>query len=131
MNRLHHWLSCIRRGSQRAPFLHLHVVNAAKGGAHHWVRKFPSVVGRNSNADIRLLDTMVSRQHCVILLGHKKVALRDLDSRNGTWVNGQPISETVLNVGDEIEIGTHKLKVVAAETSEAKQLADTAQPPAN
>ena len=74
----------------------------------------PSVlVGRRSRCDIVIQDPRVSAHHCQILLdsdGHWYV--KDLDSTNGTFVNGQRVSVERLNPGDELRIGKlHKYRI--------------------
>ena len=54
---------------------------------------------------------VVSRRHCEINLDAGKVTVRDLESRNGTQVNGEPIEEAQLKPGDVLSIGPVKLVV--------------------
>jgi two-component system, cell cycle response regulator len=64
------------------------------------------VVGRSRSAQIRLVDEGVSRQH--IAIGEDAEGtlwLEDLDSRNGTFCNGEPIVRHVLHDGDKIQLG--------------------------
>lgn len=65
-----------------------------------------SDIGRGQDASIRLLDTETSRAHARFLNRGGQIAIRDLDSTNGTFVNGQKITETTLEDGDTIQIGT-------------------------
>jgi pSer/pThr/pTyr-binding forkhead associated (FHA) protein len=63
------------------------------------------LAGRCAEATVRIDDPRVSRRHCFISrLGHVPVA-RDLDSTNGTFVNGFKIDEAHLMPGDELKIG--------------------------
>lgn len=68
------------------------------------------VMGRGKDTDICLLDIQVSRKHCEFEVGANGVVLRDLGSGNGTLVNGEPITETHLVHGDEIQVGDHLLR---------------------
>ncbi len=68
------------------------------------------VMGRHENCDLQLIDGMVSREHCTILLEGKRFVIKDLDSRNGTWVNGRRIkNRKTLKSGDIIQIGSFRL----------------------
>lgn len=72
-------------------------------------------LGRAVEADVRVVDTKVSRLHAKIFTERSgdeiaKCILTDLDSRTGTFVNGQRISRQVLNNGDKILIGEHLLR---------------------
>jgi hypothetical protein len=61
-------------------------------------------IGRGSDADLRIDDAGVSRNHVEVLLG-REVLLRDLGSTNGTYVNGVQVGEVVLRDGDVIRLG--------------------------
>lgn len=62
-------------------------------------------IGRSRTCDIVIDDPLVSRQHATIVLGQVPV-LRDLNSFNGTFVNGQRlVGATQLNPGDEVNFG--------------------------
>jgi diguanylate cyclase (GGDEF)-like protein len=69
------------------------------------------ILGRALEADVRVNDTQVSRQHARILAmpTESRVSMRyvlnDLDSRNGTFLNGRRIRKEVLENGDKITIG--------------------------
>jgi Nif-specific regulatory protein len=62
-------------------------------------------VGRQATNDLQLEDTAVSRRHCLFVRVGEDCTLRDLDSRNGTFVTGTPVTEQQLEPGDEIRIG--------------------------
>ncbi len=62
-------------------------------------------VGRNPSNRLSVSDPSLSRQHCVISMRGGQFEIRDLDSRNGTFVNAVPVHERVLADGDEIQIG--------------------------
>lgn len=62
-------------------------------------------IGRSTDADLVILDQRASRVHCGIRLWDGDFYIKDLKSRNGTFVNGQPIEMTKLNAGDQIRVG--------------------------
>ncbi|MFT3710697.1 MAG: sigma 54-interacting transcriptional regulator [Archangium sp.] len=64
------------------------------------------LVGRVPEADLQLLDEKVSREHCVFERRGATTELRDLGSRNGTWVNGERLTAPrVLQRDDTIGVG--------------------------
>jgi pSer/pThr/pTyr-binding forkhead associated (FHA) protein len=66
--------------------------------------------GRSGDSGILLDDVSVSRHHGVFTrTASGRVTVRDLNSLNGTYVNGARVDETVLRNGDEIQIGKFKL----------------------
>lgn len=66
-------------------------------------------IGRDPSNAISLLDSLVSRHHCVIHKDAHGFRLEDLDSRNNTFVGGVPIKERILLHGDQIRIGNSVL----------------------
>lgn len=62
----------------------------------------PFCIGRSETADLRIDSAQVSREHAEIFERRGMWFLRDLGSTNGTEVNGQQVSETVLTEGDII-----------------------------
>ncbi len=63
------------------------------------------VIGRKEGTDLRIQMGKISREHCRISLDAHGAVLLDLDSRNGTYVNGKKISEAKLQPGDLIKLG--------------------------
>jgi transcriptional regulator with GAF, ATPase, and Fis domain len=62
-------------------------------------------IGRDPSNEISLLDSLVSRRHCVIRKESGTFRLQDLDSRNNTFVSGVPVMDRVLIPGDQIRVG--------------------------
>jgi len=77
------------------------------------------VVGRSSDLDMVLVEEMVSRRHAIISFRDGVVAIEDLGSTNGTFVNGEKVSKTVLREGDRVLIGTNILKLIRLSTQQA------------
>ena len=78
------------------------------------VREFSKgriVIGRAKDTDFQLDDPNVSRRHAAIYWENGRVMVEDLDSTNGTLVNGYPILNTPLKQADVVYIGGHKLTV--------------------
>ncbi len=65
-------------------------------------------LGRSPDNDIHVTEDRVSRKHCQITFGPGGYALYDLNSENGSFVNGQRIREHFLQDGDIIQVGTFK-----------------------
>ncbi len=67
-------------------------------------------IGRVDSNDVVLSDVEVSSQHAkIICIEPKSYKIVDLNSTNGTLINGQPIKEAILNNGDIIEIRPNKI----------------------
>lgn len=71
-------------------------------------------LGRSTQSDLRLLtDTSASREHCVITFMDGRLEVTDLNSLNGTAVNGQLISApTQLHHNDVISVGTTEMVIL-------------------
>lgn len=79
------------------------------------LRSFPVVkpsvtIGRRPYNDIALDDLTVSGEHAVILTEGADRLIKDLNSRNGTLVNGQPMQSHRLEHADLIEVGIYRLR---------------------
>ena len=66
-------------------------------------------IGRGSKADLYIPDAAISRKHCVIEISSNKTVLRDLDSKNGTIVDGKRINSTIIQNKAEILLGDSRL----------------------
>lgn len=64
-----------------------------------------TVIGRKTDADLRIPISEISRAHCELLVEGDEVILRDLDSSNGTFLNEEEISEAKVKAGDRIRLG--------------------------
>ncbi|WP_127477763.1 FHA domain-containing protein [Sulfurivermis fontis] len=86
-------------------------------------------LGRAPSNDVHLDDGTVSGKHAVFHVLGKEVFVEDLDSTNGTLVNGQRVHRRQLRHGDVLRIGQHELKFVdeAAQTLESTVIISSAQ----
>lgn len=70
------------------------------------------VIGRDEDCHVRLATNDVSRRHCALRPTAQGLMVRDLESRNGTFVNELPIrGETLLKPGDTLRVGPLQLVV--------------------
>ncbi len=91
---------------------------------------FDLVLGRSAEAQIRVLDTGASRRHARLASVGGVVAVEDLGSRSGTFVNGARVEgPTLLAEGDVIRIGRTELKFGSADGSGAPPAASQPAPP--
>ena len=71
------------------------------------------IVGRTKDVDFRVDDPNVSRRHAAIYWADGTLMVTDLDSTNGTMVNGYPVSSSVLHPNDVVTIGECRITVEA------------------
>ena len=69
------------------------------------IEKSPFAIGRRETNDLRLGGSEVSRDHAEIVQEGSRFVLRDRGSRFGTYVNGETVTERVLEPGDTIRVG--------------------------
>src|SRR3989442_5464634 len=72
------------------------------------------IVGRELESDIQLDEAAVSRRHCVIERCGDRCTVRDLKSRNGTFVNASEVTDAEVRPGDKIRVGGSTFVLVAA-----------------
>lgn len=80
------------------------------------------IVGRSSDQDMVLVEDMVSRRHARILVDDEGVAIEDMGSTNGTFVNGERVKRVRLSEGDRVLIGTSIMKLVGVDVDEATEV---------
>jgi signal transduction histidine kinase len=81
------------------------VIKGADEGKQFELTEPSHGAGRDSSNKIRLHDTEVSRRHAEFRQTPQGYRLIDVGSANGTFVNGQPIKDVLLQPGDQIQIG--------------------------
>jgi Fe-S-cluster-containing hydrogenase component 2 len=94
----------------------LKIISGPRSGSFLQLR-FPSTTfGRGADNDYRFADdTVMSRAQAVIVVEGSRFVLRDLNSTNGTLVNGNPVVEMALRPGDIIEMGEMQLEFLGGQ----------------
>ncbi len=69
-----------------------------------------TTLGRRPYNDIVIDNLAISGEHAVIQLSGNEVSLEDLNSTNGTYINGKAVKKQILANDDTIEIGKYKIK---------------------
>ena len=74
-------------------------------GKRHPIVKSRTVIGRGSDADITISDAGTSRKHVEILWDGERAMVRDMQSTNGTMLNGRKVTEAALAPDSTVTIG--------------------------
>jgi transcriptional regulator with GAF, ATPase, and Fis domain len=98
------------------------VISGVHGQSSFPVEAESLIIGRDPSCSIPLKDVIASRKHCRIDRNDHHFTVVDLDSRNGTFVNGTPVRERVLQHGDRIEIGRSVLVFLESEEESPKTI---------
>jgi len=114
-----------------------------KGQKREFTQPMKCILGRSRDCDLQLPATLefmdISRHHCVLDLDPPSLQVRDLGSRNGTFINGECIGQChrdgtapteeaswhVLKEGDELRIGSTTLRVEVSSQPAREKVRDT------
>ncbi|MDF2443512.1 MAG: hypothetical protein JWR01_1715 [Subtercola sp.] len=98
-------------------------------GKRYPITRSRTIIGRGREADITVEDTGISRKHIEILWDGRRAEVRDLDSTNGSQLNGQAVSRAVVEPDSVIQIGrTRVVFRVLAQASDVQAFAEAEHP---
>jgi len=83
-----------------------------------------STVGRVGDNTIEIADPSISSHHAEIILRGNDVVINDLDSTNGTFINGDRISESVLKQGQILRLGMIEMRLESGEPASKRSKKD-------
>jgi pSer/pThr/pTyr-binding forkhead associated (FHA) protein len=109
-------------GSKNQPRGVLEFISGANSGQLVKLRRDATILGREKG-DIILKDTEISSTHCQIQLIDGTYHIFDMNSTNGTFVNGQRIIKAKLKPGDLVTVGNTSIKFVMKEDSDLRNVA--------
>jgi pSer/pThr/pTyr-binding forkhead associated (FHA) protein len=90
----------------------LRLMNSLQVGSTITVAKSPFVIGRHAECDLKINSPRVSVFHCSLIAAEGVVLVKDMDSTNGTRVNGEPVTEPrELRHADVIWVGPALIEV--------------------
>lgn len=102
----------------------LFVIRGNDQGSRFEFTEGTTSLGRDASNDIQLHDTEVSRRHAQVYASGDVYTVSDLDSSNGTFVNGRPIEAHRLESGDHVQIGRTLMLFTQPPASPAVDLSD-------
>lgn len=89
------------------------VLSAGLNGRTHDLNVDRTTIGRVEDNTFQIADPSVSSHHCEALLHGGDIVIKDLNSTNGTFINGEKISESVLKPGQTLRLGQIELQLLA------------------
>ena len=90
---------------------YLFIVDGPDKGRRIPIGANPVVIGRSAPADIVLQDPQISRNHCRVCLAMDEIIVIDLESSNGTYIDGKRLAGGgPLGVGARLQVGSHVLE---------------------
>jgi pSer/pThr/pTyr-binding forkhead associated (FHA) protein len=87
------------------------VLNAGLSGRSHELTVDKTTIGRVDDNTFQIAEASVSSHHCEVLLRGSDVVIKDLNSTNGTFLNGEKVAETVLKPGQTLRLGQVELRL--------------------
>jgi pSer/pThr/pTyr-binding forkhead associated (FHA) protein len=107
------------------------LLNAGLTGRSHELKVDKTTVGRVEDNSFQIADSSISGHHCEILSRGSDVVVKDLNSTNGTFINGERVTtERVLKPGQILRLGQVELRLETGAMSAAETTATQAAPPA-
>jgi len=85
------------------------IIAGPNKGAIVWLDEEEILIGREAKCEVSLIDEAVSRKQCAVKADKGSFLITDFNSRNGSFVNGVPVHEKVLQHGDKIRVGATEL----------------------
>jgi pSer/pThr/pTyr-binding forkhead associated (FHA) protein len=87
------------------------VLNAALAGRSHELNVEKTTIGRVEDNSFQIAEPSVSSHHCEIYVHGSEVVVKDLNSTNGTFINGEKIIEAVLKPGQVLRLGQIEIRL--------------------
>ena len=94
----------------------LALLSAGMTGRTHELKVDKTTIGRVEDNTFQIAEPSVSSHHCEVLLRGTDVVVRDLNSTNGTYINGEKISETALKPGQVLRLGQIEMRLETEST---------------
>jgi pSer/pThr/pTyr-binding forkhead associated (FHA) protein len=105
------------------------ILNQGMTGRTHDLNVDRTTIGRVDDNTLQIADPSVSSHHCEVQLHGSEILIRDLNSTNGSFINGEKITEKVLKPGQTLRLGQVELKL-EADGATASATAPSAPAPA-
>jgi pSer/pThr/pTyr-binding forkhead associated (FHA) protein len=87
------------------------VLSAGMTGRTQDLKVDKTTIGRVEDNTFQIAEPSVSSHHCEVLLRGSEVLVRDLNSTNGTYINGEKITERVIKPGQILRLGQIELRL--------------------
>ncbi len=87
------------------------VLSEGLTGRSHELKVDKTTIGRVEDNTFQIAEQSVSSHHCEVLLKGSDVVVKDLNSTNGTYINGEKITEKVLKPGQILRLGQIEIRL--------------------
>jgi len=104
------------------------ILTQGLNGRAHELNVDRTTIGRVEDNLFQIAEPSVSSHHCEVLLRGSDVVIKDLNSTNGTFINGEQITERVLKPGQTLRLGQVELKLETGKAASAPASAPATAP---
>jgi len=87
------------------------LLSAGMTGRTHELKVDKTTIGRVEDNTFQISEPSVSSHHCEVLLRGSDVVVRDLNSTNGTYINGEKVTEKVIKPGQILKLGQIEMRL--------------------
>ena len=91
------------------------VLSEGEKGKTHELKVDRTTIGRVEDNTFQIPEASVSSHHCEVLRKGEEIVVKDLDSTNGTFIDGEKITEATLKPGQTLRLGQIELKLDTGE----------------
>src|SRR5438477_12661681 len=93
------------------------LLSAGMTGRSHELKVDKTTIGRVEDNTFQFAEPSVSSHHCEVLLRGSEVVVRDLNSTNGTYINGEKVTESALKPGQVLRLGQIEMRLETEATA--------------
>ena len=97
------------------------VLSEGLTGRSHELKAEKTTIGRVEDNTFQIPDSSVSSHHCEILLRGSDIVVKDLNSTNGTFINGQQVTEATLKPSQILRLGQVEVRLESDQAAAAAQ----------
>jgi pSer/pThr/pTyr-binding forkhead associated (FHA) protein len=102
------------------------ILSEGMTGRSHELKVDKTTIGRVEDNTFQIAEPSVSSHHCEVLLRGNEVVVRDLNSTNGTFINGEKITEKAIKPGQTLRLGQIEIRLESdAPPGQAKKAVDS------
>jgi pSer/pThr/pTyr-binding forkhead associated (FHA) protein len=87
------------------------LLSAGMTGRTHELKAEKTTVGRVEDNSFQIAEPSVSSHHCEVMLRGNDITVKDLNSTNGTFINGEKVSESALKPGQILRLGQIEMRL--------------------
>src|ERR1044071_1374963 len=87
------------------------LLSAGMTGRSHELKVDKTTIGRVDDNTFQIAEPSVSSHHCEVLLRGTDIVVHDLNSTNGTYINGEKVTEAVLKPGQVLRLGQIEMRL--------------------